>query len=44
MIVLQFDDNETINSIKNFNEVELYKQKKNGYGNALIEGIQNCKT
>ena len=44
MIVLQFDDNETINSIKNFNEVELYKQKKNGYGNALIEGIENCKT
>ena len=44
MVVLQTNDNETIESIKDFDEIEIYKQKKNGYGNALIEGIKNCKT
>ena len=29
---------------KNFSEIEIYKQKKNGYGSALTEGIKNCKT
>ncbi len=44
MIVIQSEDNETLESIKNFDEIEIYKQKKNGYGNALIEGIKNCQT
>ncbi len=44
MVVLQTDDNETLDSIKDFSEIEIYKQKKNGYGNALIEGIKNCQT
>ena len=44
MIVLQSEDDETLESIKNFSEIEIYKQKKNGYGSALTEGIKNCKT
>ena len=44
MVVLQSEDIETLQSIKNFDELELYQQKKNGYGNALIEGIKNCQT
>ena len=28
MVVLQTDDNETIDSIKDFREIEVYKQKK----------------
>ena len=25
-------------------DVQIIKQKENGYGSALIEGIENCKT
>ena len=28
MIVIQSEDNETLESIKNFDEIEIYKQKK----------------
>ena len=44
MIVLQEEDIETKNAISSFNSVEILVQKKNGYGNALIEGINNVKT
>ena len=44
MIVLQKEDIETKNILKNLNDVEIYEQKNNGYGNALKEGINNCKT
>ena len=44
MIVLQKEDVETINSIKDFKDVELIIQKKRGYGNALKEGLENIKT
>ena len=43
-IVLQKDDTKTINSLKKFKEVEIFKQKKLGYGNAIIEGINSTKT
>jgi len=43
LIILKETDIATINSIKDF-DVELLYQKGNGYGNALIEGIKNCKT
>ena len=42
-IILKNDDIDTINSIKNYN-VSIINQKGSGYGNALIEGINNCKT
>ncbi len=44
MIVLQKEDEETINSIKDFKDVELIIQKNSGYGNALKEGLENIKT
>ena len=44
MIVLQEEDVETINSISNFKDVEIYIQKKRGYGCALKEGLKNIKT
>ena len=44
MVVLQKEDEETINSIKEFKDVELYIQKNKGYGNALKEGLQEIKT
>ena len=44
MVVLQFDDKETLQSIEKFDDLVLYEQKKNGYGSAIIEGIKNCKT
>ena len=44
MIVIQKEDIETKNILKNINDIEIYEQKNNGYGNALKEGINNCKT
>ena len=44
MVVLQKEDEDTINSIKDFKDVELVIQKKKGYGNALIEGLEKIKT
>ena len=42
-ISISENDIDTINSIKNFN-VNIYQQRKNGYGNALYEAIENCNT
>lgn len=44
LVVLQKEDQETIDSISNFEDVEIYLQKQNGYGNALIEGINKIET
>lgn len=44
MIVLQEEDIETINSISNFRDVEIFIQKKGGYGSALKEGLKNIQT
>jgi len=43
IIVLEKEDLDTINSIKEFNCKILYQNNK-GYGDALIEGIKNVKT
>ena len=42
-IILEESDKETIDAIKSFN-CDLIFQKKNGYGNALIEGIDAVDT
>ena len=44
LVVLQKEDIETINAISEFNNIKILLQKKNGYGNALIEGIKNVDT
>ena len=44
LVVLQKEDFETIDSIKNIKNIKIHKQEKNGYGNALIEGINNTNT
>ena len=42
-VSLDKNDHDTINSIKKFN-INIYEQKELGYGNSLIEAINNCKT
>ena len=43
IIILEKDDLDTINSIKEYNCKILY-QTNNGYGDALLQGIQDVKT
>jgi glycosyltransferase involved in cell wall biosynthesis len=43
LIVLEKEDVETINSVKNF-DCEILMQSQKGYGNALIEGINHIST
>ena len=42
-VILEENDTETIESIKNYNCQIIYQNGK-GYGNALIQGIKNCET
>ena len=44
MVVVQKEDLETINVIKNFDNIKILIQKENGYGSALIEGINEINT
>ena len=44
LIVLQKEDNQTKNVITENESTEILIQKNNGYGNALIEGINESKT
>ena len=44
MIIIDTLDRETKQAIKKFNDIKIITQKKSGYGNALIEGINNCDT
>ena len=44
IVVLQKEDEETIKSISNFDNIKIYVQKKNGYGNALKEGLNQINT
>lgn len=44
LIVLQKEDIQTKNVILENESTKILIQKKNGYGNALIEGINDCKT
>ncbi len=43
-IVLQDNDLETLNSIKNTKNVNILFQKKNGYGSAIVEGLNSSTT
>ena len=43
IVILEANDHETIESIKNF-DCTIIHQKKKGYGNALILGIESVKT
>ena len=44
LVVLQSEDKETIESISDFQDVEICVQEKRGYGSALIEGIKKINT
>ncbi len=44
LVVLQSEDAETIKSISDFKDIKIYKQKNNGYGNALKEGLNQINT
>ncbi len=44
LVVLQSEDVETIESISDFKDIKIYKQKNNGYGNALKEGLNQINT
>ena len=44
LIVLEENDQETIDSIKHFEDIKLLFQNKKGYGAALVEGILNVST
>ena len=44
LIVLQKEDVSTLEAISNIKDIDILTQKKNGYGNALIEGIRAVKT
>ena len=44
LIVLQKEDIETKKSIENIQNIQIHEQNNNGYGNALIEGINSAKT
>ena len=43
LVVLHKTDKKTINSIKKF-KIKIIYQNNKGYGDALIEGIKNCKS
>ena len=43
LVILEERDIETINSIRNY-DCKILKQSKTGYGNAIIEGINNTST
>ena len=43
LVVMEKDDEETFNAIKNY-ECDILFQKNKGYGAALIEGINNTDT
>ena len=44
LVVLQKEDFETKKSIENIKNIEIHEQNINGYGSALIEGINSVKT
>ena len=44
LVVLQDDDSATINSIKEFDNLEILYQTERGYGAALLEGIKHTST
>ena len=44
IVSLSENDHETIDSINNYKNIQILRQNVKGYGSALIEGINACKT
>ncbi len=44
IVILDQKDFKTVEAVKQFKDIEILYQKKSGYGNALIEGINNTTT
>ena len=44
IVILNQNDTKTVESAKKFTDIEILYQKENGYGNALIDGINHTKT
>ena len=44
LVIASKNDHDTLSSIKESDKVKIFFQDKEGYGNALIEGINNSKT
>ncbi len=44
LVILPEDDQKTKDSIKKFKNIKIIFQKKNGYGNAIIEGLFEVET
>jgi len=44
IVSLHSNDHATINSIKDYDNIQILNQSAKGYGNALIEGINACDT
>ena len=44
IVILDQNDSKTVEAAKIFKDVEILYQKNNGYGNALIEGINHTAT
>ncbi len=44
LIVMEKEDVQTLNSIKNFENINVYYQKTKGYGSAIVEGIKETNT
>ncbi len=44
LVVLEKEDINTINSIQYHNDIKIIHQESKGYGDAIIEGINNSKT
>ena len=44
LVILEKNDIETINSIKDYRNIKIIYQISKGYGNAIIEGINNSET
>ena len=44
LVVLEKEDINTINSLQYNNDIKIIYQESKGYGNAIIEGINNSKT
>ena len=44
IVVLPDEDKDTQNSIKNLSNIQMLIQKVDGYGSAIIEGLNNSKT
>ena len=44
LVVDKHDNTDYLNIVKNLKKTKIFKSKKTGYGNALIEGINRINT